>query len=170
MIHDTCNVYQITWQSNNVVLNKIAKTEISNVCAINCCRQFCHHLSTICEHNIFRNKNPDSKLSIFRIYCFSFCVYNLKQTLCEAHTKLTQDFCTEHETMIELRNRNSLDQFQVIDSNKVLFSVYFQCNNTRLCQSIVTRDEIKPVQAIKILKVLKKVERVENFEKKFPNI
>jgi hypothetical protein len=30
---------------------------------------------------------------------------------------------------------------------------------------LTTRDEIKPVQAIKILKVLKKVERVENFEK-----
>jgi hypothetical protein len=32
--------------------------------------------------------------------------------------------------------------------------------------AVFTRDEIKPVQAIKILKVLKKVERVENFEEK----
>jgi hypothetical protein len=61
-------LYQITWQSNNVVLNKIAKTGISNVCVINCCRQFCHHLSTICEHNIFGNENPDSKLSIFPFF------------------------------------------------------------------------------------------------------
>jgi hypothetical protein len=35
---------------------------------------------------------------------------------------------------------------------------------------ILTRNEIKPVEAIKTLKVLKKVERVENFEKKIPNI
>jgi hypothetical protein len=34
--------------------------------------------------------------------------------------------------------------------------------------SIDSRDEIKPVQAIKILQKLKKVERVENFEKKKP--